>query len=281
MDVKNTITDFWGELTDAGLENEFRRRELANELSRAKMLLVLTSIIVMLLGINDYFLFRFNQPFWTLMVVRVVIGTLSMGTLYSILRKATPQKMEKIMLVWGLLYILLVLYVDSTRPEQFLNGSILDVIVLLTVYLGTSTRLKLQTLPAVVYTAGNFIMLASKPNLTNLVISSTVSIILSANFSGFALAWLLNRGARQQFLSLKSEEALREQLEIALTEIRSLEGLLPICSYCRNIRDGDGTWKGVEQYVSERSGAKFSSGVCPSCEKKGKEVSSSRFPVSS
>jgi len=268
MDVKNTATDFWGELTDTELENEFRVRELANELPRAKLLFGLTSIIVMLLGLNDYFLFGYSQRFWIILSVRVMIGALSLGTLYSILHKATPQHLDTMMLNWGMIYMILVLYVDSTRPEQFLNGSILDVIVLLTVYLAVNTRLKLQIIPTVTYTVGNFVMLAYKPHLTNIVITSTVAIILSANLIGFAVAWFLSHSSRQQFLSLKSEEALREQLEIALTEIRSLEGLLPICSYCRMIRDGDGTWKGVEQYLGERSGAKFSSGVCPSCEKK-------------
>lgn len=49
------------------------------------------------------------------------------------------------------------------------------------------------------------------------------------------------------------------------SRIRLLEGLLPICSYCKKIRDPQGAWNQMEAYVSEKSGADFSHGICPSC----------------
>lgn len=55
------------------------------------------------------------------------------------------------------------------------------------------------------------------------------------------------------------------ELEKALAEVKSLQGIVPICSKCKNIRNDDGFWQRVEQYVSERTGAKFSHGYCPSC----------------
>ncbi len=49
------------------------------------------------------------------------------------------------------------------------------------------------------------------------------------------------------------------------TQVRRLEGLLPICMYCKNIRDGDEAWVPIEVYIGRRSDASFSHGVCPSC----------------
>lgn len=49
------------------------------------------------------------------------------------------------------------------------------------------------------------------------------------------------------------------------TEVRQLEGLLPICSYCKKIRDDQNTWQPIEGYISNRTEAKFSHGACPSC----------------
>jgi len=49
------------------------------------------------------------------------------------------------------------------------------------------------------------------------------------------------------------------------TEMRQLEGLLPICSYCKRIRDENDTWMPIEGYISTRTEAKFSHGACPSC----------------
>jgi hypothetical protein len=47
-----------------------------------------------------------------------------------------------------------------------------------------------------------------------------------------------------------------------------LEGLLPICAYCKSIRNDAGEWERLEKYISRRSEAKFSHGVCPSCSQK-------------
>ena len=48
-------------------------------------------------------------------------------------------------------------------------------------------------------------------------------------------------------------------------QIRVLEGLLPICAVCKNIRDGKGEWTRLESFIQARSDAKFSHGLCPNC----------------
>ena len=48
-------------------------------------------------------------------------------------------------------------------------------------------------------------------------------------------------------------------------DLQVLHGLLPICSYCKKIREGDSTWVQIEQYINERTDASFSHGICPEC----------------
>jgi CheY-like chemotaxis protein len=55
------------------------------------------------------------------------------------------------------------------------------------------------------------------------------------------------------------------ELETALGRIRSLQGLLPICSYCKRIRDDRDYWHQVESYIAKHSEAEFSHAVCPDC----------------
>ena len=55
------------------------------------------------------------------------------------------------------------------------------------------------------------------------------------------------------------------ELEDALAHVRLLQGILPICSYCKNVRDNQNYWQSVECYISEHSEAKFSHGICPKC----------------
>lgn len=63
------------------------------------------------------------------------------------------------------------------------------------------------------------------------------------------------------------EEVISE-LKEALAKIQTLNGMLPICAWCKNIRDDKGYWKQVEIYVEERSDAEFTHGICPDCKNK-------------
>ena len=58
------------------------------------------------------------------------------------------------------------------------------------------------------------------------------------------------------------------KLQKSLDEIKTLSGLLPICSACKKIRDDDGYWKQIEHYISEYTDATFSHSICPVCKEK-------------
>jgi len=63
------------------------------------------------------------------------------------------------------------------------------------------------------------------------------------------------------------EEAV-QKLQHSLDEIQTLTGLLPICAYCKKIRDDKGYWQQVESYVTQRSTVSFSHSICPPCLRK-------------
>lgn len=56
-----------------------------------------------------------------------------------------------------------------------------------------------------------------------------------------------------------------ERLQLALNEVKILKGILPICSYCKNIRDENGYWNQIEAYINKHTEANFSHSICPSC----------------
>lgn len=68
-------------------------------------------------------------------------------------------------------------------------------------------------------------------------------------------------------VKFQRDELLRqkEALQQALDQIKVLRGFLPICSYCKKIRDDQGYWNKIEQYISEHSEAAFSHSICPEC----------------
>ena len=72
-----------------------------------------------------------------------------------------------------------------------------------------------------------------------------------------------NINARKQ--AEEEREKLIIELQTALSEIKTLRGLLPICMNCHKIRTEHGAWSKLETYISEHSDAEFSHGICPDC----------------
>ncbi|HEU0011226.1 MAG TPA: response regulator [Verrucomicrobiae bacterium] len=60
-------------------------------------------------------------------------------------------------------------------------------------------------------------------------------------------------------------EKLIADLQEALAGVKTLRGLLPMCAWCKQIRDDDGYWQGVEDYIQAHSDAEFTHGICPEC----------------
>ncbi len=66
----------------------------------------------------------------------------------------------------------------------------------------------------------------------------------------------------------REKEILIGELQQALNEVKILRGILPTCSWCKDVRDEAGNWHQLEIYVQENSEAKFSHGICPECRKR-------------
>lgn len=66
----------------------------------------------------------------------------------------------------------------------------------------------------------------------------------------------------------EERERLIRELQEALAKVKTLSGLLPICASCKKIRDDQGYWQQIEEYIQEHSNAEFSHSVCPECARK-------------
>ena len=76
-------------------------------------------------------------------------------------------------------------------------------------------------------------------------------------------------GVARDVTETKAADAERErlvkELQTALAEVKTLQQILPICSYCRKVRDDENYWHTVEDYVAHHTGSQFSHSICPSC----------------
>jgi len=110
-----------------------------------------------------------------------------------------------------------------------------------------------------------------RKNLQSLLITSFVIVILLA-LSVLVLSVMIFIKEKRRLIERKRAEDEREKLIVelqeALAEVRTLTGLLPICASCKKIRDDQGYWNQIEDYISRHSKATFSHGLCPECAKK-------------
>jgi hypothetical protein len=115
------------------------------------------------------------------------------------------------------------------------------------------------------------------PNIT-IWQSHIVTIVFSTVCATAASFFILRRTIRlnstlavkiieSQQLQKELEDAV-EHLKTTLSEVKTLTGLLPICTSCKKIRDDKGYWNQIELYIKEHSEADFSHSICPECAKK-------------
>ena len=110
------------------------------------------------------------------------------------------------------------------------------------------------------------ILLTAKSGKDNIVIGldAGANDYLTKPFDRAELRARVQAGAHILELQGKLASRVRE-LEATLFQVKQLQGLLPICSYCKKIRDEQNDWHRVESYISTHSEVEFSHGICPAC----------------
>ncbi len=77
--------------------------------------------------------------------------------------------------------------------------------------------------------------------------------------------------AGERLLNLQSQlNSKIDELEDALKNIKQLQGIIPICAWCKKVRDGEKYWQNVEDYITSHSNSDFTHGICPDCLEKEK-----------
>ena len=149
-------------------------------------------------------------------------------------------------------------------------GSFLAVAFMLAVVLFRSWARAIVLMGLVVDTVGLLVVEHAAPQLIipfahphdRLIDLSTGLVISGLTCS--AVFWVVLKAYHRQE---ERQRKANEELKHKLAEIRTLQGMLPICAWCRRVRTDEGLWTRVEQYLTEHTDAKITHGLCPDCER--------------
>ncbi len=157
---------------------------------------------------------------------------------------------------------------DGTAAWEALQGPQLPALAILDWMMPGLDGIQLcQRIRETPRTRGIYIILLTARNGKQAVLEgldSGADDFITKPFDRDELRARLNVGLR--LASLQQSLAARvAELEQALQSVKTLQGLLPICCYCKKIRDDSNYWQRVEEYISHHSEARFSHGICPEC----------------
>lgn len=164
------------------------------------------------------------------------------------------------------------LAVERQMPAIYVG---LDAILFTLVYYQfLSNRLDCTVTACLFIGLGSVIVAYFYLNLPFTEFISAFLFLIPLNFLGVAMLRSINRTRRRAFVALMGsqrdnheKEQLIERLHNALGEVKTLEGLIPICAKCHKIRDDKGFWERIEKYIQDRTAAHFSHSICPDCAK--------------
>lgn len=252
------------------LESRFRLERLAYDKVQAKILVSFVFVIFVAFVFLDLLLSIDERYLAYATTARVIGALISLVAFWFIHTLSTPRAFDIVMLVFSLSVLSSVVALGAVTPDDFITLISWDVFAIFIVYSSIPMRLSFQVISAGLLSTGNAYnwLVLKNPDWPPFETGSMITAYLMTNVFGIYLSIRFKLANRKQFLLLMREKTAKVQLETALADINVLQGIIPICAYCKKIRNDEGIFELAEAYISRHTEADFSHTYCPSCVEK-------------
>lgn len=248
----------------AGLGSESERRflklERGADIRRMRFVLLIT---LPALTFSVFIDLRFcaGLTFGLLLALRAV--NLVIGLALWRITYTRPERLHALLWPWLSTILLILLMVRVTRPPDALPATIWNLIALVLIYLAP-LRLRGKVLGATFITICEgwvWVSLALERGRLEVSVASILFALFISHVVGVFLCRDSKRAKRDQLRLLK-------EVERAVAELKILQGIIPVCMHCKQVRNDEGAYEPIVDYVRARSEAEFSHGICPDCGEK-------------
>jgi hypothetical protein len=201
--------------------------------------------------------------------IRAVDVAAALASLFLIRRVDSARAYDAIVTAWIAVWFLGVVGENALLPAGATDFTAWDVFLAIATYAALPLSLPRQAALAAVLSVGDlFVLWTLKVRGRPDELYSLVLAYACANVVGVFISRARHALRRRTFVTWRQAVEDRGALETALQEVKTLQGIIPICSFCKSIRTGAGDWLRLEEYVHAHTDAQFSHGICPHCLRK-------------
>lgn len=228
---------------DRGLERLFRLEQIHPEGQQAFLVMVAVATALLLYAFNDWRLYGLGDTFWYLITIRVLFLSLSVSVGLAVRRVREPARLDRLLLFWTAVFVIVDLFIVSTRPQDLLGHTLVHGVLVLLIYVAMPLPLHLQTLSGLAFSIAYLYLVLATDLVTQP--STRLSLIMTmgaANLLGYFSARRQHLSARRLFSLLAhvastGAEAGRRSITDPLTGLLNRAGwnerLMAIEEQCR------------------------------------------------
>jgi PAS domain S-box-containing protein len=189
------------------LEEEYRKHFLRDDLAQWTVILALLQIPLVAFAYSDYLLFGWSRAFCLLILARSAVLAYFIAVSLILWKTKNWVLFDRLAFSLSLLVIILILYVNSTRPATYTGHLIYDVTLIFVLYVVWPNTLLFRTLPAVLFSLGSIMPLVFLRTLpTPLILYAAIVAFLVANTIGIGVSIRINNYRRGQFKAQRELE---------------------------------------------------------------------------
>lgn len=255
QDLNSSLWSYVFNNRDAVKENAYRAHYLSNDIQQITMIVSLAVVFMFCVSLNDIFKLEANPPLIKGLVMRSGLILLCILLVWLIRKIRQPWIVDINALILSIVVASAIFWFHFTVETGVLRMASMVIVFIYAIHLAFPTYAIYASFPVMVLMIGDAYLLFTSSSIDNIENRNIVVIAYVASLGIAVISSALLQRSRYSAFS-------------ALQEVKTLSGMLPICSSCKKIRDDQGFYQQIEQYIQDHSDAEFTHGICPECARK-------------
>ena len=247
-------------------ELTYRNFYLADDIKQLRGISFVSIGFILALTLKDLLDLKTNPELLNGILIRTVVILVGVFTIWILTKPLSPRQVDftagifAASVALGLLSIHLLPGISTARMIS------IGTLFIMTVHIAIPTYATTLAIPIMIFIFGDWFILylPGREHLSDFRILAPI-IYLFAQYIAVLASAYHHRVRFQAFANLEQQIRLNFKLQLARSQIKLLSGMLPICANCKKIRDDQGYYRQIEEYITEHSEAVFTHGICPQC----------------